>query len=223
MVEAALRAGAAREVFVTDSAAARFSALLSGVDIPIHLVTERAAKALSDTVTPVGLIAVCASAEITLHDALAARPALVVVAVDLSEPGNAGTLIRLSHAMGAGAVVLSGHSVDPYNAKCLRASAGSAFAVPVVVDSDAAGTIAALAQAGMRILAATPDGEIALGDADLAQPTAWLFGSEAHGLAADVAALADDRVRIPMPGGTESLNVAASAAICLYESAQAQR
>jgi TrmH family RNA methyltransferase len=212
-----------REVFVTDSAAARFSALLTGVDTPVHRMTDRAAKTLSDTVSPVGLVAVCGAFAVSLSEVVDAVPRLVVIAVDLSEPGNAGTLIRLSHAMGADAVVLAGHSVDPYNAKCLRASAGSAFAVPVVVESDAGEAIRVLTQAGLKVLAATPDGEVPLDSADLSQPTTWMFGSEAHGLAAAIAASADARVRIPMPGGAESLNVAAAAAICLYQSAQAQR
>ena len=225
LVEAALRCGVARELFVTESAATRFDALLADVDVPVHLVTERAANALSDTVTPVGLVAVCEPPTVTLADVVAARPKLVVVAVGVSDPGNAGTLIRLADSMGAGAVVLSGHSVDPYNAKCLRASAGSVFAVPVVPDTDPAAVVGALAEAGLQVLATTVDGETLLDDIEplLSAPTAWLFGSEAHGLPEEVATLADRRVRIPLDGGAESLNVAAAAAICLYSSARAQR
>jgi RNA methyltransferase, TrmH family len=126
--------------------------------------------------------------------------------------------------MGAAAVVLAGHSVDPYNAKCLRASTGSVFTVPVVVASDPADTVTSLGEAGLQVLATTVDGEITLDDAEplLSAPTAWLFGSEAHGLPPEVTELADRRVRIPMCGGAESLNVAAAAAICLYLSARAQ-
>jgi TrmH family RNA methyltransferase len=213
-----------REIFVTEQAAARFDALLAGVNVPVHFVTERGAKALSDTVTPVGLVAVCEPRAVTLADVVAGRPGLVVVAVGISEPGNAGTLIRLADAMGAAAVVLAGHSVDPYNAKCLRASTGSVFTVPVVVASDPADTVTSLGEAGLQVLATTVDGEITLDDAEplLSAPTAWLFGSEAHGLPSELAALADRRVRIPMSGGAESLNVAAAAAICLYLSARAQ-
>jgi TrmH family RNA methyltransferase len=123
--------------------------------------------------------------------------------------------------MGAGAVILGGNSVDPYNGKCLRASAGSIFSVPVVAAPDAQGAVAALRDAGLRVLATTVDGTTSLDEADLAAPTAWLFGAEAHGLSAEIAGAADTRVRIPMSGGAESLNVAAAAAICLYQSAQA--
>jgi RNA methyltransferase, TrmH family len=219
LVEAALRRGLVSEVFATEAALARFGSMLG--DVHVDLVTERAAKALSDTVTPIGLVAVCSVPEVALADVLPVR--LVAVAVEISEPGNAGTLIRIADAMGADAVVLAGHSVDPYNGKCLRASAGSIFSIPVVSAPDAHGAIAALSETGIQVLATTVDGEVSLEDADLSQPTAWLFGPEAHGLPADLAAKATHRIRIPMPGNAESLNVASAAAICLYQSARAHR
>jgi TrmH family RNA methyltransferase len=209
------------EDFATEGASPRFDSMLT--DAPVHLVTERAAKALSETVTPVGLIAVCSLPELTLDDVLSRQPRLVAVAVEISEPGNAGTLIRVSDAMGADAVVLAGNSVDPYNGKCLRASAGSIFSIPVVSETDAPSAVAALRATGLRVLATTVDGEVTLDEADLAAPTAWLFGPEAHGLAAELAAAASHRVRIAMPGNAESLNVASAAAICMYQSAQAHR
>ena len=126
--------------------------------------------------------------------------------------------------MGADAVVLAGHSVDPYNGKCLRASAGSIFALPVVVETrHRRGWSRHCAMRDCRCWPRRSTARSTLDDAELSAPTAWLFGPEAHGLPADVAALADARVRIPMPGSAESLNVAAAAAICLYQSARAQR
>jgi len=216
-VQAAIDRGLAIEVFGTEAAVGRHAALLAGT--PVHLVTERAAKALSDTVTPAGLVAVC---EVPAG-ALPAAPDLVAVAVGVSEPGNAGTVIRIADAMGADAVILAGHAVDPYNGKCLRASAGSIFHLPVIVEPDAVAAVTALRGAGLTVLATTLDDAVDLADADLSRPTAWLFGPEAHGLPDDVTALADQRVRIEMPGRAESLNVAAAAAICLYQSARARR
>ena len=216
-----MRRGLVSEVFATEAAQARFGSLLSGAQV--HLVTEKAAKALSETVTPVGLVAVCSVPETSLDDVLADSPRLLAVAAEISEPGNAGTLIRVADAMGADAVVLAGHSVDPYNGKCLRASAGSIFSIPVVSEADATGAVSAMRQAGLAVLATTVDGEIPLDDADLGVPTAWLFGPEAHGLAAGLADAATHRVRIPMPGNAESLNVASAAAICLYQSSRALR
>ena len=227
LVSAASARGLVRDIFVTESAAARHQALLTsladGQRAPVHLMTERAAKVLSDTVTPAGLVAVCDMLETPLLDVLAGSPRLVAVAVEIGEPGNAGTLIRIADAMGAAAVILAGHSVDPYNGKCLRASAGSIFSVPVVVEADANAAVAALRAAGLQVLASTLDGERALDEAEglLGRPTAWLFGPESHGLSDEIAGQAEHRVRIPMSGGAESLNVAAAAAICLYQSARA--
>jgi TrmH family RNA methyltransferase len=219
LVEAALRRGLVSEVFVTETASVRFSSLLA--DIPVHVVTERAAKELSDTVTPVGLVAVCATPEVALADVVAAGPRLVAVAVEISEPGNAGTLIRIADAMGADAVVLAGNSVDPYNGKCLRASAGSIFSIPVVTEPDGGQAVAALTDAGLQVLATTVDGEVSLDAAALDSPTAWLFGPESHGLPSELAKMATHRINIPMPGNAESLNVASAASICLYQSARA--
>jgi TrmH family RNA methyltransferase len=224
-------AGAARglvdEVFATSTAAGRHHDLLDGlpVAVPVSMVTEAAAKALSETVTPSGLIAVCHAPAVDLADVLAARPTLVAVAVELSEPGNAGTLIRVADAMGAAAVVFAGHGVDPYNGKCLRSSAGSIFALPVLCDPDVTDVLNRLRAAGLQVLATALDGEMSLDDADpaLADPTAWVFGSEAHGLSAEFSAVADRRIAIPMTGGAESLNVATAAAICLYQTARVQR
>ncbi len=216
LVEAAVARGLAIEVFAAEDAAARYAPMLGAV--PVHLVTERAAKVLSDTVTPAGLVAVCETPVVDLPD----EPALVAVAAGVSEPGNAGTLIRIADAMGAAAVVFTGNSVDPYNGKCLRASAGSIFNLPVVLEPDAVTAVRTLRDAGLRVLATTLADAVDLADVELAGPTAWLFGPEAHGLPPEIVALADQRVRIEMPGGAESLNVAAAAAICLYQSARAQ-
>ena len=222
LVEAAVARGLVDEVFVTAAAVERHRQLLR--DLPVTLVTEPAAKALSETVTPSGLVAVCRIPDPRLGTVLAGTPQLIAIAVDLSEPGNAGTLIRIAHGMGAAAVVFAGHSVDPYNGKCLRSSAGSIFALPVVTEPDIAGLLAQLRSAGLQIVATTLDGDTSLDDASiLAAPTAWVFGPESQGLPETVTALADHRVLIPMSDGAESLNVAAAAAICLYQSARAQR
>ena len=221
LVEAALRRGLVSDVFATEDAAARFADLLAGT--PTQLVTERAAKALSDTVTPVGLVAVCTVPDADLEQVLADGPTLVAVPVGVSEPGNAGTIIRVADAMGADAVILAGPSVDPYNGKCLRASAGSIFSIPVIAEPDTDAALTGLRDAGLQVLATVLDGSVSLDDVDLARPTAWLFGPEAHGLPADVVELATARVRIPMAGNAESLNIGSAAAICLYQSARASR
>lgn len=230
LVEAAARRGLVCEIFVTEEAARRHVELLAGVEFlgsTVHTVTERAAKALSDTVTPAGLVAVCRNQETALADVLAGPPGLLAVGVGIAEPGNVGTIIRIADAMGAAGVILTGHGADPYNGKCLRASAGSIFTVPVVdlPDADPVTVLADLREAQVQTLATRLDGELSLDDADavLARPSAWVFGPEAHGLPDAVAAVADHRVHIPLSGGAESLNVAAAAAVCLYQSARVTR
>ena len=221
-VEGALSvAGCVVEVFATPAARDQHAGLLAGT--ATTLVDERAMASLSDSVTPAGVVAVCRPLDAPLEHVLRASPRLLAICADVRDPGNAGTVIRTADAAGADAVVLAGHSVDPYNGKCLRASAGSIFSIPVVSDDDAAQAVTAMNAAGLQVLATTVDGEVSLDDADLSGPTAWLFGPEAHGLPSELAAKATHRVHIPMPGSAESLNVAAAAAICLYQSARAHR
>jgi TrmH family RNA methyltransferase len=240
-VRAALaRPGTLRELFTTAEAAARFPDLLAAAGqagVPVTPVTADAAAALSETITPQGLVAVCDQLDRPLSGALG-RPAggsppagglpdLVAVLVEIRDPGNAGTVLRTADAAGAGLVVFAGPAVDPYNGKCVRASAGSLFHVDLVRAPDPLAVVAALRAAGRRVLAAAGRGETDLdaltAGGGLAGPTAWLFGSEAHGLPPAVAAAADARVRVPIHGRAESLNLGAAAAVCLYASASALR
>lgn len=226
-VEAAVSTGAATDVFVTESAAQRFSDIVTTaqyLNVFLHPITDRAAKSMSDTVTTTGLFAVCEPVLWTVGRAIKGRPTLVSVPVETSDPGNAGTLIRVSDAMGADAVVFAGETVDPQSSKAARASAGSLFHLPVARNTGVKDVLGQVRKAGLQILATSADGEVDLDDAEelLEKPTAWLFGNEAHGLGEELLAQADHRVRIPIRGRAESLNLATAASICLYESARAQ-
>lgn len=215
------RPGCVVEVFATVDAARQYAEQLASAP-RLTLVEDRAMAGLSDSVTPAGVVAVCRFLEASLDEVLAGRPRLVAVCVDVRDPGNAGTVIRTADAAGADAVVLAGLSVDPYNAKTVRATVGSLFHLPVLQVEDTAALVPALRSAGLRVLATAADGEVDLFGADLDQATAWLFGNEAHGLAEEVAAAADQRVSIPIHGRAESLNLSTAAAVCLYASARAQ-
>ncbi|MEO6879367.1 MAG: RNA methyltransferase [Mycobacteriaceae bacterium] len=224
-VREALACAPVVEVFATDEALIRNAELLAGAraaGVTVSTVTDRAAAALSETVTPQGLVAVCPLLDTAHSQVLAGRPRTVAVLVDASEPGNAGTVIRVADAAGADVVVLAGDSVDVHNGKCVRASAGSVFHLPVARRRDVSGLVGWLRSAGLQVLATAADGELDLDSADeiLAAPTAWLFGNEAHGLAPALAAQADHRVRVPIHGRAESLNLAAAAAVCLYAGAR---
>ncbi|AGL19406.1 RNA methyltransferase [Actinoplanes sp. N902-109] len=221
-VRSALAAGVVLDLFGTEEALARHGDLASQAP-EVSPVTVEALAGLAETVQPQGLVAVCEQVDVPLAEALAKRPRLVAVAVAVRDPGNAGTILRTADAAGAGAVIFAGDAVDPYNGKCVRSSAGSLFNVDVVRAPHV--TVSDLP--GLRVLATTGYGDTdldqLLDDGSLGRPTAWLFGSEAHGLGADLLEAADARVRVPIYGGAESLNLAAAAAVCLYASARAQR
>jgi RNA methyltransferase, TrmH family len=212
------------ELFGTPEALDRYPELASGVRV--SPVTEKALAGLADTRHPQGVVAVCEYLDVPLKAAfLDSR--LVVVLAGIADPGNAGTVLRTADAAGADAVVFTDRSVDPYNGKCVRSSAGSLFHLDVVRGGDPDEVLAAARAAGLRVLAADVRGAEDLDElADagaLAGPTCWLFGSEARGLPAGLAAAADGRVRVPIHGRAESLNLAAAAAVCLYSSARAMR
>jgi TrmH family RNA methyltransferase len=218
------------ELFATGPAAARHADLVraaTGQGAAVHEVSGEVMADLAQTVTPQGLLAVCRFIDVPLAGLIAARPALTVVLANVRDPGNAGTVLRTADAAGADGVVFADATVDPYNSKCVRSSAGSLFHLPVVAGAAVAAVTAALRGAGVQVLAA--DGAVGrpldqLESAGLlAGPTAWLFGNEAWGLPAGLRALADDAVAVPIYGRAESLNLAAAAAVCLYASARAQR
>jgi TrmH family RNA methyltransferase len=222
--------GCVREIFAVAAAAGQhpeIHAAAAGQQVAWQLVDDAALASLAETVQPQGLVAVCRFLDVPFEEIAASAHRLLALCADVRDPGNAGTVIRCADAAGAGGVVLTGSSVDPYNGKAVRASVGSLFHLPVALAPDTAAVVATLRASGVQVLAADGAGELDLDDAAdqglLARPTAWLFGNEAWGLPEEVAALADHRVRIPIHGRAESLNLATAAAVCLYASARAQR
>ncbi|CAN5310607.1 RNA methyltransferase [soil metagenome] len=191
------------------------------------VVDDDVLAVLSDTVNPQGVIARCRFVDVGIDELLTPAPALLAVCADVRDPGNAGTVIRCADAAGADGVVLTGNSVDPYNPKAVRASAGSIFHLKLTIAPDVSAVVAAARAGGLRVLAADAHADVDLDEADesglLDTPTAWLFGNEAWGLPADVRRLADRVVNVPIHGRAESLNLATAAALCLYASARSQR
>jgi TrmH family RNA methyltransferase len=228
--EAAAVPGVLLELYVTSEATARHpeivaAARAAGADV-VRASGEVVAS-LCGTVTPQGMVGVCATVVAALDDLLERPQRLVTVLAHARDPGNVGTVIRCSDAAGAGGVVLTEASVDPQNPKAVRASAGSLFHLPVVVGPSAADLVTALHRSGLQVLAADGTGERDLDDLEddgtLRRPTAWVFGNEAWGLPEETRALCDSVVRVPIHGRAESLNLATAAAVCLYASARAQR
>jgi TrmH family RNA methyltransferase len=205
-------------------------ALAEDAGILVTPASDFVLEALSETVTPQGIVAVVDTFDASLQDLLDRRPSLLAMLGDVRDPGNAGSAIRVADAAGADGVVFAGDSVDPYNGKVVRSSVGGLFHLPIVGAAGAKSVrdcIAAIRERGLRVLVADPSGPIALDDPDvddlLGAPTAWVFGNEAWGVRHDVVDAADAVVRIPIYGRAESLNVATAVALCLYASARAQR
>jgi TrmH family RNA methyltransferase len=218
------------DLFVTVPARTRHRDLVAAIaaaGIPVHVVSGEVMDELAQTVTPQGLLAVCGFVDVPLAEVARAAPALVALLANVRDPGNAGTVLRTADAAGAHAVVFADASVDPYNGKCVRASAGSLFHLPVVAGTRLEEAVVTLREAGLRIVAADGRAGRSLDDpevqARLAGPTAWMFGNEAWGLPPELVALADEPVAVPIYGRAESLNLAAAAAVCLYASARARQ
>ena len=228
--EALAHGGVVTQLFMTAAARARhpgLAAQASQQGAEVNTVSGEVMAELAQTITPQGVLAVCRFVDVPLATLAGAAPRLADILANVRDPGNAGTVLRTADAAGAQGVVFSAASVDPYNSKCVRASAGSIFHLSLVLGGQVADTVASLREAGLRVLAADGKSGRSLDDIEprglLSEPTAWLLGNEAWGLPAELAALADDTVAVPIYGRAESLNLAAAAAVCLYASARAQR
>jgi TrmH family RNA methyltransferase len=172
---------------------------------PARVVSEKTFRELSSTETPQGLIALVRPRAWTADQVLGGS-ALVVVLDGVQDPGNAGAILRAAHAFGATGVVFLKGTVNPFNPKCVRGSAGSVFHVPLVTDADLS---------GLRLYAAMPRARQLIDETDFRGPCGIVIGSEARGVSAAVETRATG-VRIPM-SGVESLNAAVAAGILLYE------
>ncbi|MEU1851641.1 RNA methyltransferase [Streptomyces sp. NPDC019990] len=218
------------ELFATLEAADRYADIVGAArdaGARVHLASEQVIADISTTVTPQGLVGVCRFLDTPFDEILAAGPRLLALLANVRDPGNAGTVLRCADAAGAEAVVLTDASVDVYNPKAVRASAGSLFHLPVAVGVPVEQAVEGLRGAGVRVLAADGAGDRDLDDEldedAMGGPTAWVFGNEAWGLPEETRALTDAVVRVPIHGNAESLNLATAAAVCLYASARAQR
>lgn len=217
-----------RDVYVTAEAAERHTAIVVAAEaarVHVHEVTPEVLAAMSETEAPQGLAAVCRVLDVDLDTALVGLPpdAIVCVLTHVRDPGNAGTVIRGADAAGADLVVVSDASVDIYNSKVVRSTAGSLFHLPVVTGVPVPAILAGLRSRGVALLAADGAGDRLLHEVDLRRPHAWVMGNEAWGLEAEVRAACDEVVRVPIYGQAESLNLAMAATVCLYASAEARR
>lgn len=223
LVAEALASGAAvLEVYAEPDAPADVLDEARRAGVAVVAVAE---GALAKVTSPVSPQPVAALVELpTAPDTpLGALRGLVLVLVGVGDPGNAGTLVRVSEAAGVSAVVSCADGVDPWNPKCVRASAGSIFRVPVHRAGEPLAVVEQLRTGGVRVIACDLGGAAAPEQFDLRGDVAILLGNEAHGLASEVAAAADAVVTIPMAGRVESLNVAMSGTVLAFEAARQRR
>ncbi len=225
-IEAAVAAGARPvTVFATAEAAARHQALLEAAGAAgaeVGVVSAALLAGLAQTVTSQGLLAVVPSVVRPL-EGLPAAPRVVCVLAEVRDPGNAGTVLRAADAFGADALVTTAGSVDVESPKAVRAAAGSLFHLPVAAGVPWPALATALRGRGLVLVGADPGAEETVERAPLERPCALVLGNEAHGLPAQVRADLDFLVRLPQYGRAESLNLAAAAAVLLYECARRRR
>ena len=223
LVAEALRSGlAVTELFVGPDGLDGFGlADLVGPEVEVFQVDPSVLASALDPVNPRPVAAVVAAPTWTLDAVPTDRPLLV--AVELRDPGNLGTLLRTAEAAGFGAVVVVGDSVDPLGPKAVRASAGSVLRLPVVRFDTVARAVEALARRGWPVLAAVVDPAAPSYDTVDLTAAAIMVGNEPHGLPAEAIRLGDGHLTIPLSGTVESLNVAAAASVLCFEAARQRR
>ena len=221
--------GAILDVWATSEAAERHPDILEhakAANIPIREATSAALAELTDTVTSQDIVAIVEHIDTELPQAITKDSKLVVVLSQVRDPGNAGTVLRVADAAGADSVIFTNSSVDVYNPKTVRATAGSLFHLPVVTGVGLPEVVELARARWLQVLAADahpPAHDLHVPwdtGLDLSQPTTWVFGNEAWGLPEKDRKQADSAVAIPLYGQAESLNLATAAAVCLYESAR---
>ncbi len=205
-----------------DGLAALLTDAVVAPDVPITQVSPHVLERLSDVRTSQGVVAVATSRTSDLT-AVVGRGLLVVLDA-VSDPGNAGTIVRTADAAGAAGVVLTEGSVDVFGPKAVRAAAGSTYHLPLAVDVPLAAVVERCRAADQAVYGLAGAGTSTIDDLERHRPpVALVLGNEAHGLPTDHAALLDGLVSIPIHGRAESFNVAAAAAIAIYLTARSTR
>lgn len=241
LVEEALRSGCRIAAVLFSESGQRYQERLAPfigrpeTGFPVLRTTDRLFEGLADTEHPQGVAALVHPRTATLEELLQSKPGvcapLLVVLAGVQDPGNVGTILRTASAFGASGAVTaaSGQSgtASPFSPKALRASAGASLHLPILAGMSLAILLTQLRIAGMRTLAssshelqAAEPRALLPWEVDWCRPVALLVGNEGAGLPEEIERSADARVRVPMSAGTESLNVAAAAAVLLYEAAR---
>jgi TrmH family RNA methyltransferase len=228
IIETALSAGVhVREVFFADHFGARKEGrailkTLQGNGVTIFSTTEQLLNKITDTETPQGIAAVVSYELFSLESLPVIQNPLYTVADGVREPGNLGTIVRISDAAGADAVILLEETCDILISKAVRAAAGSIFHIPVV-RARSETFVKWLQKRGIMLTQTSKDAGISVFDAKLDGPVALAFGNEARGISSVIRKAAALSLKIPIYGKAESINVAMAAAVCIYEAARQRK
>lgn len=213
-VEEAFKAKAKVEcLLVSQTQAEKYMSFLESVSLrEKYIVKDNLFRDICNTENPQGMAAVISKPQHHWNSS----EGLFVLTDKVQDPGNMGTIIRTAHAVGAKAVIYSSGTVDPYNEKTLRSTMGSIFYIPVIEDKNLELTSQMLSQ-GYKLVASSLEAEENFYDVKYSNKIIISVGNEGNGISDEVEAMADIKVKIPMPGGAESLNVSVAASIMLYE------
>ncbi len=206
----------------------RMAAILSTADYrgyEICAIPESLFREISDTETPQGILAVIKMDNYNLEDiiykplnyGIGPNKGNIVVLDEIQDPGNMGTIIRTAEAAGFSGIIISKGCVDPYNPKVLRSTMGSIFHIPIFSCNNLAETLVKIKTNGTRIYAANLEGSKNYYEVDMTEDVAIVIGNEANGISSESVSMADEFIKIPMPGRVESLNASVAAGILMYE------
>ncbi|QGU94967.1 RNA methyltransferase [Clostridium bovifaecis] len=203
-------------IFISETSLEKFRSFgmerLINCDTKVNCVKESLLKELCNTENPQGILAVVNNKRVEIES----KEGFYVLADRVQDPGNMGTIIRSAHAAGALGVIITKGTVDVYNDKTLRSTMGSIFNIPVIEDENFQ-VIKSLKESGFKLLVSSLDAENNFYDVDLTSKVIISIGNEGNGISEELYELNDEKVKIPMPGGAESLNAAVAASVMMYE------
>lgn len=194
----------------------------------VETVTDEVFKALSDTQTPQGILALVRQYHYTLDEVAktaseSSVPAHLMILERLQDPGNLGTIIRAGEGAGVTGILMDKDTADIYNPKVIRSTMGSVLRVPFVYTDDLKGALHTLKAKHIHLYAAHLDGKNSYDKEDYRGDIGFLIGNEGNGLSEEIASMADTYIRIPMAGQVESLNAAVAASVLMFETARQRR
>lgn len=210
-------------IYASETFARCNSGYMSTIQVPYETVSDNVFAQMSDTRTPQGILAVIKMAEYGIGDIIAHDNGLYVIVENLQDPGNLGTIIRMSEAAGVDGIIMSPNTVDIYNPKTIRSTMGSLYRVPFVYADDFAGTLKQMKSKGVELYAAHLEGSVEYTEPDYTKASAFVIGNEGNGLTDAVTNICSNRIRIPMAGKVESLNAAIAASVLTFEAARQRR